>query len=183
MRQDSLDLILDSATTIDYNFSVAVLASQIVIVGLLESALPDQIAGLEAFVLVGSLLQLLGSDLSHIAKHVSQQTVRRVATLWLLFDAQFRELQLMCFNPGDVSGSSVLLHQDRFKRGLGTYLVKAVAKYVDINCECLCEWIDEGKEIATLQVFAGEDDVIDRTRVDQRMSIAIEYHSSRCGNR
>jgi hypothetical protein len=87
----------------------------------------------------------------------------------------------MCFDPGDVSGSSVLLHRDRFKRGLRTYLVKAVAKYVDVNCERRCQWIHEGKEIATLQVFAGEDDVIDRPRVDQRMSVAIEYHSSRRG--
>ena len=61
----------------------------------------------------------------------------RIATLRLLLDTQLRKLQFVCFDPGDVAGGRVLLHQNGFKRRLRPDLFEAIAQNVAVNTPAL----------------------------------------------
>ena len=47
-------------------------------------------------------LQLFGADLPDVTKHVGKHPVGWIFSLWLLFDAQFRKLKIVRFNPGNI---------------------------------------------------------------------------------
>jgi len=55
---------------------------------------------------------LLGADLTDITEDVRQHAVRRIASLRLLLDAQFGELEFVRFNPGDITGRRFLLNRN-----------------------------------------------------------------------
>ena len=55
------------------------------------------------------LLELLGTDFTDVAKDVSQRTIIGIAALRLLFNAQLRMFEIVCFNPGDVTRRGVCL--------------------------------------------------------------------------
>ena len=165
MRWHRFNLILNPATTIDDYFPVAVFAAQIFVVDLFETALPDHVARFQSLVLVARLLQLLGTNLANVAEHVGQHAVSRIAPLRLLLDAQLRILQLVRFHPGDVSGSHILFHQNRFKSRLRIDLLEAIAQDVGVNGERLGEWLNQRTQLASAQVFARKDNVKDWTGI------------------
>ena len=115
LRFDSFDLALNVAATVDNNFAIAVFAAQIIVVNFFDAFLADDIAGLQAFVFVRLLVELFRAYFTDIAKHVRQHSVRRIAALRLLLDAQLGKLELVRFDPGDVAGGRVLLDGNRFK--------------------------------------------------------------------
>src|SRR2546425_922742 len=55
LRRNGLDLILDSAATVHYNFAITVASAQIIVIDLFEPILANNVAGLEAALFVSRL--------------------------------------------------------------------------------------------------------------------------------
>src|SRR6266496_1592485 len=89
----------------------------------------------------------------------------------------------MRIDPGDVRGFSVLLDKNGFEGRLGLHLIKALAQYLAVQMKCFRKRLDKRIPIDGFGVLARKDDAIDWPRVDQQMSIAIEYHAPGRGNR
>ena len=110
LRRDNFNLVLNASPAVYNNFAIAVRASQVVVVDLFDTAEADDVPGLETFVFVGLLFELIGTDLADVAKHVGQHTVLWVASLRLLFNAEFGIFQIVSFDPCYVARACILLH-------------------------------------------------------------------------
>src|SRR5258708_18753100 len=89
LRRNNVNLVLNASPAVYNNFAIAVRASQVVVVDLFDTAEADDVPGLETFVFIGLLFELIGTNLADVAKHVGQHTVLSLAPLRLLFNAWF----------------------------------------------------------------------------------------------
>ncbi len=85
----------------------------------------------------------------------------------------------MCFNPGNVTRRRVLLDLNRLERRHRLHHFEIVAQDVLVDVQSFGEWFDKRVEILTLYVFAREDHVVDRTRINDHAAFAIKDHAAR----
>ena len=132
-RIDDFDLGLNASATVDHHFAVTVFAAQVVVVDLFETTQTDDVAGFESFIFCRLLLELFGTDLADVAKHVGQRAVCRITALRLFLNTQFRILESVRFNPGDVARRRTFFDLDRFERRHRLHQVEAFLQDIWFN--------------------------------------------------
>ena len=182
LRRGDGEFALYSTATVNLDLAVSVFATQVSVVGRFESLLPDDVAGVVRVVGVVfelRLLELFGAYLADVAKDVSEHAAVWVATLRLLAHEQHRELQSVRVNPGEVCRSCALLDRHLLEGGLVSGLLEVLAQNVGRNVQPFGEWLDEFAQVFALHVFAGEDHVVGRARVDEEFAAAVEDRAAR----
>src|SRR5207253_9399325 len=171
---NTLDFALNVAPTVNDDFAITITPAQILIVHSLDPVLTDNVAGLVMLVFVTLVFQLFRAYLLHIPERVCQRSVRRIPSLWSLFDAQGRQFKLVRINPRPIGFIGVLLDQDRFEGGLRLHLFKTLAQNLRIDIQSFGKRLNQGIPIDAFRVLAGKYDAVNWTRINQQIAVTIE---------